>query len=105
MSVDKAEQQNLQNLMINAEKTGNWEAVANDMNQHRAGDFANRDKDMADTVKAAADYCDKHGFPTTVILGTDGHVQSIKDEKNSSFLHKVGVSEDKGGSYQASDKL
>jgi hypothetical protein len=105
MAVDHTELTKLEGEMVKAENTGNWDNVANLMNQERAGNMAFREKDQADTVKAAADYCKKQGFPEmTINLGTDGHVQSIKDNKNSSFLHQVGVQEDAGGSYHGNDK-
>lgn len=111
MSVDRAEEQKLENMMTTAEKTGNWEQVSQELSDRRAGNFAGREKDLADTVKAAADYCNKHGFPMTVIEGLDGHVQGIKDEKNSTsgFFgiggRNVGVTENAGGNFEANNKL
>ena len=109
MSVDRQEEQKLETMMTNAEKTGNWEQVSQELNDRKAGNFAGREKDLTDTVKAAADYCDKHGFPMTVIEGTDGHLQGIRDDKNSSKMpiigRKIGVSENGGGSFEASNKI
>lgn len=99
MAIDRAEEQKLENLMTDAEKTGDWQRVSQEVNDRKAGNFAARGSDLDDTVKEAAKLCSQHGFPMTVIEGLDGHVQSIKDNKNSSFLHNVGISEDAGGQY------
>lgn len=90
--------------MMNAEKTGNWAAVAQELNERKAGNFAARGTDLDDTIKASADYCNKHGFPTAIIEGLDGSVKAVTDKKNSNFFHSVGVQEAGDSQYHATYK-
>jgi hypothetical protein len=105
MSVDKQEASKLENMMMSAEKTGNWEQVAQELNDRKAGNFAARGNDLNDTIRASADYCNKHGFPMAIIDGLNGDVQSVVDKQNSGFIHKVGVTEAGDNQYHANNKI
>lgn len=104
MAVDNNEYRTLVKDMIKAENTGNWDDVANELNDRKNSNFNSRPQDLADTVNAAAKYCQDHGFPMTVITNDKGDdVVRIKDNTNSS-IRPVGITETPGG-YVAHDKI
>ena len=101
MSVDRTEANKLEHLMVDAEKSGDWAKVAQEVNDRKAGDFASRGMDLDETMKASAKNCKELGFPMLVIMGHDDHVQSICDSRNSDLIHNVGIQIGRDNQYHA----